>query len=588
MAARSSICAEEAGFMMAERSPSSRPASRRCHCSLFARAGAAAICVAMLAVLGACTEEVGTSIRISLVYKDSWRISSADVVATEAEKNTPISREMLVLVPDEAAGEVMPIEVWGVREGERIAHGAAVALPRKGATVGATIVLERLPCGAFCEPGELRCDAGGVETCEPNGDDCLQWSEPQACPSETPYCSAGECRVDCADECAAGEGTCVDAATQRRCGQFDTDSCRDFSASEPCGNGQLCYGGRCAAPCAYAGALAHTSISGTANGRDPGAVIDAAGAIHAVYAAADRALFYLAKPRGGAWSSPVALGASGDTPTLALDAAGKLHVAFFNGGLRYGARDLGGAWSFRDVQLGATIGQSHAIAVDAAGTVHIVYQDFTAKLLRHAAGSIDGFTLVTADTMLGYRCDLVITGLTLHVVSYSDANNLWYSTKTGAGAWSSVIVDDLVDPDLSPQARASIAVDRTNTLHVAYSDIYDTTTTSNWLLYTSRAMGGTWRSPTIVDSAGGNTGGYPDVAVDLFDGVHVAYRTTDAASNLRYAYKPSGVTAPWQLTPQPAAATVQEPSIVVDSAGVVRMISSARPGALVETTRACQ
>lgn len=548
-----------------------------------------ALVASSAALLGACTEDVGTSIRISLVYKDSWRISSADVVATDAEKNAPISKEMLVLVPDEMAGEVMPIEVWGVRDGDRIAHGSAVALPRKGATVGATIVLERLPCGVFCEPGELRCDGGGVQTCAPDADDCLQWSEAEACPAATPYCSAGECRVDCADECAAGEGTCVDAATQRRCGQFDADTCRDFSANEPCEAGQLCYGGRCAAPCTYAGALVHNSIAGTNNAREPSVVMDAAGRMHAVYAASDGALFYLTRPRGGDWSAPASIGASGALPTVALDASGLVHLAFFSGGLRYGARDAGGAWAFRDVQLGATIGQSHAIAVDSAGVVHIVYQDFTAKLLRHAFGSIAGFTTITADTQLGYRCDLVITGTTLHVVSYSDANNLWYSTKAGAGIWSSVLLDDLLDPDLSPHARASIAVDRTNTLHVAYSDIYDTGGSPvNWLLYTSRAMVGSWRTPVTVDSAGGNAGGYPDLAVDPFDGVHVAYRTTDAAQTLRYAYKPTGVVSPWQLTPQPPSVGVQEPTLVVDSAGVARLISSARQGTMIETTRACQ
>ncbi len=544
---------------------------------------------ASAAFLGACTEDVGTSVRISLVYKDGWRISSADVVVTDAEKRAPISKEMLVLVPDELAGEVMPIEVWGRRGDDRIAHGSAVALPRKGATVGATIVLARLPCGVFCEPGELRCDGGGLETCAPDADDCLQWSEAEACPAATPFCSAGECRVDCADECAPGEGTCVDAATQRSCGQFDADVCRDFGASEPCGAGELCYGGRCAAPCAYAGELVPGSIAGTTGGREPSVVMDGGGALHAVYAAADRALFYTTKPRSGDWSAPVSIGASGDLPTVALGAGGELHLAFFSGGLRYGARAAGGAWAFRDVQLGATIGQSHAIAVDSAGIVHLVYQDFTAKLLRHAFGSIAGFTTITADTQLGYRCDLVITGTTLHVVSYSDANNLWYSTKAVAGAWSSVLVDDLLDPDLSPHARASIAVDRTGTLHVAYSDIYDNGGSPvNWLLYTSRAMVGSWRSPVTVDSAGGSAGGTPDVAVDPFDGVHVAYRTTDTASTLRYAYKPSGVSSPWQLTPQPAPVAVQEPTLVVDSAGVARLISSARIGAMIETTRACQ
>jgi hypothetical protein len=210
---------------------------------------------------------------------------------------------MLILLPDSAAGEVMPFEVWGVRGGERIAHGSAVALPRKGETVGATLVLGRLPCGVFCTVGELRCDDGGIGKCIRDADDCLAWGEPDACPEATPFCTAGECRVDCADECADGEGACVDDATERRCGQFDADTCRDFGESVACGTGQLCYGGRCAAPCSYGAALTNSGIAATTAAVSPSVVIDAAGTQHAVYAVeTSRDLMYVRRPKGGAAS----------------------------------------------------------------------------------------------------------------------------------------------------------------------------------------------------------------------------------------------------------------------------------------------
>lgn len=558
---------------------------------------AAVLLAGLLLGLGSCTDDVGTSIRVSLVYKDSWHIGSADVLASGGEERAPIAREILLLLPDSAAGEVMPLEVWGVRDGERIAHGDAVALPRKGATVGATIVLERLPCGVFCEVGELQCDGGGTSTCIVDGDDCLAWSEPAACPAATPFCTAGECRVDCDDECADGESTCVDASTERRCGQFDADTCRDFSANVACAAGQACYGGRCAAACTYEATVASSARlpATTDGGARPTVVASPAGGLYAIYSAPTTSqLMLLRKPRGGAWSAPEMIGATGESPSLALGKDGRLHVSFFAAGLHYGARATNGTWTFKSVEPGGEIGASSAIALDDDGVVHIVYQDTAGaapSLLRHAFGDGTAFTLETADTQLGYRCDLAISGKTLHVISYSDTNNVWYSTKGATGGWAvSVKVEDLDDEQLSPIARSSIVVDRAGTIHVAYTDAYNEFGfVTDWLQYSSRAMAGAWRTPVSIDrgaASGERTGGMPELAVDLFDGVHVAYRTTGATPSLQYAYRGAAASA-WQLVATPNSPSL-EPSLAVDSSNSVLILSSARPGALIESTRACQ
>lgn len=555
----------------------------------------------VLAALAGCSEDVGTSIRISLVYKDSWHIGDAEVIAASGMETARISKEILLLIPDEAAGEVMPVEIWGVRDGERIAHGDAVALPRKGQTVGATIVLERLPCGVFCEVGELRCDDGGIGVCQVDGDDCLAWGEPTDCPTATPFCTDGECRVDCDDECADGTGVCVDANTQRRCGQFDLDVCRDYGANEACPADQTCYGGRCAAACSY-GALANAALPATTDGAfAPSVVADAVGGLHAVYSAnVTRELMYLRKPRGGSWSAPAAIGAVGESPTLALGEDGALHVAFYapsgSVGLRYGLRDTGGAWTFTTVESGADVGASHAIALDDDGVVHIVYQDtdngMMESLLRHATKSGSSFALETVDTELGYRCDLAIVGKTLHVSSYSDANNVWYSSKAGTAPWISVRAVDLSDDQLSANARTSLVVDRAGTLHLVYTDAYsELGVVADWLQYTSRAMNSTtWRTPVSIDratGAGGRTGALPELALDPFDGLHVAYRSISGTPSLRYAYRPAGASTTFAVTAPPATPGI-EPSVAVDSDGALHILSSARPQGLVETSRACQ
>lgn len=551
--------------------------------------------------LGACSEDVGTSIRISLVYKDSWRLGDAEVIASAGQETAPIAREMLVLIPDEAAGEVMPLEVWGTREGMRIAHGEAVALPRKGQTVGATIVLERLPCGVFCEVGELRCDGGGIGTCVVDGDDCLTWSEPTDCPAATPFCTDGECRVDCDDECVEGTGVCVDATTQRRCGQFDADVCRDYGANEACPASQTCYAGRCAAACSYA-ALSNAALPATTDGAHaPSIVSDAAGGLHAIYSAnGSRDLTYLRKPRGGSWTTPVAIGASGEDPALAIARDGTLHVAFYSPtgtvGLRYGMRDAGGTWSFALVEGGADVGASHAIAIDDDGVVHLVYQDtdggMMESLLRHAVKNGTSFALETIDTQLGYRCDLFITGKTLHVSSFSDANNVWYSGKPAGGAWASARAVDLADDQLSANARTSLVVDRAGTIHLVYTDAYsEVGVNSDWLQYTSRAMSSAvWRAPVSIDRAtgtGGRTGALPELALDPFDGLHVAYRSISGTPALQYAYRPAGVSTTFGVVTPPATSGL-EPTATVSSDGGLHILSSARPQGLIETSRPCQ
>ncbi|MEZ4360617.1 MAG: hypothetical protein R3B48_10565 [Kofleriaceae bacterium] len=542
--------------------------------------------VGALTLLTSCSEEVGTSIRVSLVYKNSWKITSADVVAADSEGASEIAHELLVLVPDERAGQVMPIEVWGVRDGERIAHGSAVALPRKGETVGATIVLERLPCGVFCTPGDLRCEGEGRAMCEHDADDCLQWGEPQGCPTDTPFCTDGECRNDCDDECTAGEGVCVDSATQRSCGQYDSDMCLDFSADQPCAGGQLCYGGRCAAPCTYDANLANTAVPDTTDAAGPTMALARDGTLHAVYSGTDAALMYLRRPPAGAWTTPVAIGATGAAPALAIDPLGKLHLSFTAGGVRYGARDLGGTWTFANVELGAAIGATTAIAVEDDGVVHIVYRDATNSLLRHAQStSATTFSLETADTQLGYGCAMVIVDGALHVVSFSDANNLWYSTRDTTGAWTSERIADLLDGTLATFARASIGVDREKTLHVAYTDAHPI---SDLLRYTAKTTLGSWSNPRTIDNLGSRAGGYPALAVDLFDGVHVASRTTGASPTLRYAFRPAGTNSTWSLASQPPSTPGQEPAIAVDSAGRLHLLSGAPPTGLVETTRTCQ
>jgi hypothetical protein len=545
-----------------------------------------------------CTEDVGTSIRISLVYKDGWRMGDADVILSQAdntklERSAKISHELLVLVPDSLAGNVMPLEVWGVREGERIAHGSAVALVRKGETVEATIVLDRLPCGVFCEPGEVECEGGGVATCEEDADGCLQWSTPQMCPGDQPFCSGGVCGTVCADDCVAGQGTCTDATTQRACGEFDNDTCRDYGPSVKCTGAEVCYSGRCALPCAHATTLTNNAVPGATTAFAPAIVADRLNTLHAVYSVGtSRQLRYASKPRGGSWSAWTDVvnaggtGALGENPSLVTDRAGGVHVVAGGDAVVYAYRAAGGGpWEVTTVESDpAPIGQSSSIAVTDDGNVHVVYYRSKDATLRHGRKGAP-WALEDIKASIGQRCDLTVTGNTLHAVSFDAANDVWYSSQAAGGAWESAVIKTMSDSGFTAASGVSIVAGRDGTLHVAYSDFV---VGDEDLRYLYRPAGGSWTTSTIIDNSTTAIGGFPELSIDPFDRLHVAYRTTGVTPTLRYATKPSGTTT-WGLTPQPPSTPGVAPSIAVDPLGNVHILSALTPaGVVTETTRACQ
>lgn len=104
-------------------------------------------------------------------------------------------------------------------------------------------------CTPACEAGQTRC-AGVevVERCVADADGCAVWTADPACAAGA-RCEAGDCVEACADACAnAGLGEC-DGGGVRLCGNFDADSCLEFSNSQPCPSGTSCSLGVCSTGC---------------------------------------------------------------------------------------------------------------------------------------------------------------------------------------------------------------------------------------------------------------------------------------------------------------------------------------------------
>ena len=159
-------------------------------------------------------------------------------------------------LPDEMAGELQTVEVWGIADNAQVAFGSVTVTPVLHQTIGVGVALSSIICGTPCTGGEVACGSDGTMTCAMGSDGCLAWSPVTACPSDAPDCSNGTCAATCSDECAAGQTECDTAFAVRTCGQFDSDACFDWSPSVACPSGQTCSNGTCttAPACALDGA----------------------------------------------------------------------------------------------------------------------------------------------------------------------------------------------------------------------------------------------------------------------------------------------------------------------------------------------
>ncbi len=102
--------------------------------------------------------------------------------------------------------------------------------------------------------GAKQCSGNGFQTCtDTNNDGCKEWSSVTDCGEGKKCSGAGECVESCADECSEGQKKCSGDTAYLECGQFDGDSCREWSPSPAaCGNGEVCSNGECVTSCTNA------------------------------------------------------------------------------------------------------------------------------------------------------------------------------------------------------------------------------------------------------------------------------------------------------------------------------------------------
>lgn len=107
--------------------------------------------------------------------------------------------------------------------------------------------------GETCMPGSednTYCACIDKDGCQP----CVNQGNGQSCdcPEEcaSGICSGGKCQGECTDECSpSGQKICSGTTGYKICGNYDSDSCLEWSSVSSCSSGDVCVNGACQAAC---------------------------------------------------------------------------------------------------------------------------------------------------------------------------------------------------------------------------------------------------------------------------------------------------------------------------------------------------
>jgi hypothetical protein len=260
--------------------------------------------------------------------------------------------------------------------------------------------------------------------------------------------------------------------------------------------------------------------------------VDIADAVHIAYYAFDARNIKHAIKTSGIWNSEVIdrdlhlLNVA--IISLALDAAGHVHLVYDDDVDLLHANNAGGFWT-TEVVGDISTNKVAAIAVDSSNAVHIAYYYYPTGELRYVSNATESWSTQTVDSQddVGRHVAIAVDAAGRAHISYYDATNrdLKYTTNT-SGVWITETVDSQGDVGTS----TSIGVDSAGKVHISYTDDtnhdlkYATNASGAWLTY---VIDSAWVSG-IVSSPGADT----SIAVDSIGKMHISYRENGA---LKYA-----------------------------------------------------
>ena len=234
----------------------------------------------------------------------------------------------------------------------------------------------------------------------------------------------------------------------------------------------------------------------------------------------------------------------GCRPSIATDINGKVYVSYISdnyGGNLLFATNKTGAWSSNTLIDSDNI-QSHAIAIDKNGYVHIAYGDGDSghqelMYINNISGDWSNPVTIEPNALNCVSvCIKIDSGNNLHI-SYMTSpfsNGSLYYLKNATGSWLSELVEQ------NSYNSSSFDLDTSDYAHFSYYRI-------NWgLAYRTNSPDGIWKNALAVEDdwqGGQKETLITDIAVDRESKPHISYVGAEIGSSnedTKYAYKTDG------------------------------------------------
>jgi len=267
-------------------------------------------------------------------------------------------------------------------------------------------------------------------------------------------------------------------------------------------------------------------------GQWPAVALDAKGQPHIAYLdAASGTLKHAVKSSG--WSlSTIAGGAAGHT-SIDVDKSGKFHISFLRQGTLWYATGKPQSWTLDQVDKTPGTGLMTSLAVDAAGRAHIAHGEgtppFGATKLRYTTNSPAGVWTSQTPAPLAkahgsFPSIAVAPSGDVHISHYPEEAGPLYLTSRVKGAWKT----ESPDPTGDVGSFSTIELDSKEHAHIAYRGI-----TNKELRYATNA-GGAWKVQILY--ATGNSGRWASMTRAPSGTIHIIFEDDNVPQLRHFAF----------------------------------------------------
>lgn len=220
----------------------------------------------------------------------------------------------------------------------------------------------------------------------------------------------------------------------------------------------------------------------------------------------------------------------GTDASLALNTAGRPHISYCQGrqgnrgctGLKYAWYD-GASWHLETVDAQGDVGAGSSLALDTTDAPHISYQGDQG--LKYAWYDGSSWQIQTVDGTGGVHTSLALDTTGRPHISYGTGNDLKYAWYDGS-AWKI----ETVDGEGTSGFYTSLALDTAGWPHIACCRSYDSGA-CDILVYASY-NGSSWQIETVEKMFGTSA----SLALDAAGRPHIA---AEGSGNLRYVWRDS-------------------------------------------------